>query len=155
MLQSSIHTVQALRKSRDDLIQISEKNVVWDCEEFEDDFEYQKMDLEIDQFVTDNTLTPAKHRLFARQMDELNALHVKEYAERLAVHDQWRADPWYIWRHLRNTVLRTQHAKHGAEYTQLMKRHRRQLVHTSEYQYEVEQGQSRSKKRTRADIGIQ
>ena len=123
MLQFSIDTVRALRKSRDDLIEISEKNLDRDREDFECKLEDQKMDLEFDQLREetlrrwDNTFTPAKHRLFARQRDELNPLHVTQYAERLVVPDQWRADPWYFCRYLCNTVLRTQHAKNEAEYT--------------------------------------
>ena len=152
-LASAIGIVQRLREYRGLVIGNSENHLAWDLQDFQFQSRNQKLKQKADQLC--DYMTPAKYQLFERHRDELKDLHVKQYAERLVVPDQWCADPWYFWRHLRDTVLGTQHAKHEAEYTKLMKRHRQQLVHTSEYGYEVEQEQVEANKRNRTAIRIE
>ena len=93
--------------------------------------------------------TPAKHRLLLRHSDELTAPRATQHAECLALHHQRRTYPLYYPRYnLDSTAVKTHiDTKHDAEYTRLVKQHRRQLLRVNEHEHEAEQDQSEANKR--------
>ena len=113
----AIDAVRMLRKSRDRVVVTSVQALVCDPEDFEDQVRDQKTIQQFDHLWDEtkcswnNMVTPAKRVLLLQHRDELNALHMAQYAERRVLHDQWRADPWYFAIYMCRTALKKQRGK--------------------------------------------